>query len=411
MRTFDNRQVKEDLLRIHAEDAAFVLSQRALAVEAPNYRLIDIYDLEQRLIGHLDALVFAKNAGLAIAHANAASGKKDHVAVLLHVALRLNRRDIINDISFPEEELPEFCRRLAEAVGWCEQTDLALVMSDWMEGTPPFRAIALEICAHHGVDPKHHLSARIADPDPMVRSFAYEAAGRLGRVDCLGLVQEADDDAAVLAAVRLGDMRGAQRLQDAENFPAEPEMARSFAETFPIALPREEATEAIRQLLDRRATRRWGIVAIGALGWVSGFSGLLAVMAEPVHARIAVSAFEQITGLYVAHEELELDEFPEEPDGPDLGLIEHFADTNTPWPDVDKFEAWIAANHESYSAETRLLLGLNDWTFEGAPEPWVKYQSRYRWIATTQALRRPDAPLPNHKGRVIIDGQNFTRKW
>ncbi len=53
----DLRRVNIEVLRIHVEDAGFLLVQRDLALEAPNYRLIDIYDLEQRLFGHLDAIV------------------------------------------------------------------------------------------------------------------------------------------------------------------------------------------------------------------------------------------------------------------------------------------------------------------------------------------------------------------
>jgi hypothetical protein len=51
--------IREDLLRVHTEDAAMLLELRRLAVEAPNYRMVDIYDLDQRIAGHLDYLRLA----------------------------------------------------------------------------------------------------------------------------------------------------------------------------------------------------------------------------------------------------------------------------------------------------------------------------------------------------------------
>ncbi|MEM7056545.1 MAG: hypothetical protein AAF557_03080 [Pseudomonadota bacterium] len=380
-------------------------------MEAPNYRLIDIYDLEQRLVGHLDALVLAGEAGLTIAQAEAAEGGQNAAAVFVHVALRQRRKELLNVMEFPEDDRRSFCCRLAEAAAWCAQEDLAEVMSQWMGSSTPFQAVALEICRIHRVDPRQHLDARIGDFDPDVQACAIRLAGELGRLDCLAALREVGGDDADLAAVRLGDKKAPERLHDASGFPRDSEMARSFAETFPQALRRDEAIEAIRGLLAIPGTRRWGTIAIGALGWADGLPSLLNAMAEPLYARPAVSAFEQITGLYVAHEDLEMDEFPEDPEGPDLGSVEEFIDTNTPWPDLMKFETWIAGNQQRFTNDERLLLGVNAWTFGGVPEPWVKYQARYRWIATTQALRQPDAPLPNHRSPVHIDGRHFTRRW
>ncbi|CAN0600647.1 unnamed protein product, partial [Ectocarpus sp. 12 AP-2014] len=239
-------------------------------------------------------------------------------------------------------------RRLAEAARWCSQDDLAQIMSEWITGSSAQRLTALEICGVHRVDPRHHLPERISDFDAIVQSCAIRLAGLLGRADCLDVLRDIGGDAADLAAVRLGHEKTAMRLHDASSFPSDPEMARCFAETLPIALSRGEATDAIQALLAKPQTRRWGTVAIGALGWSAGLKSLLTLMAEPLHARVAVSAFEQITGLYVAHEDLELDDFPEDPEGADLGIIESFVDGNTPWPDTEKFEPWVTENQSRY---------------------------------------------------------------
>ena len=408
--------VNSDILRVHAEDAAFVLSQRALACEAPNYRLVDLYDLEQRLVGHFDALVLARDAGseavLSIAETN---GDCDSIAVLLHVALRLGREDLIDripELAAQDAERCEFRRRLAEAVAWCSTDVLSKVMTRWVTSADPsFRWIALEICGIRRFDPHHHFTRSLNDPDVLVRERAARLAGELGRTDLLGSVRAIGGDEADIAAVLLGDYTRAFRLGNAATFPRDARRARWFSELFPLALPEEEARSAIRVLLSTSETRRWGVVAIGGLGWSGALQSLMGLMEEPLHARAAVSAVEQITGIYFAHEELELEDFPEDPEVLQLDAFEHFSESNTPWPDPAKFRVWLDANTTKYSENERLLLGLPARTFNGPPEPWVKYQARHRWIAITQAIARPEAPLPRWASRVRLASRSFARDW
>jgi uncharacterized protein (TIGR02270 family) len=405
-----------DKLRIHAEDAAFALSHRALACEAPNYRLVDLYDLEQRLVGHLDALVLSKEVGSGVAlEVACADGDRDSAAVLLHVALRLGREDLIERVSGlgpPEDGNCAFRRRLAEAASWCSAEALSAVMRRWIGGESPFfRWIALEVCGIHRVDPRHHLEGALSDPDIFVRERAARLAGELGRTDLLDAVQSVGGDEADLAAVLLGDTNRAERLGDPASYPRNARMARSFAEVFPLALSIEEGKAAIRILISEPRNRRWGVVAIGALGWSGALPSLLKLMEEPLCARVAVSAVEQITGIYFAHAELELEDFPEDPEDARLEGVEAFVETATPWPDPEKFRQWLDANVSKYSDKERLLLGVPAWTFNGPPEPWVKYQARHRWVATTQAMRRPEASLPKWASPVHLDGSSFGRDW
>jgi uncharacterized protein (TIGR02270 family) len=409
-------RVDYEMLHIHAEDAAFVLSQRALVCEAPNYRLVDLYDLEQRLVGHLEALIVAKEAGGEVAFDLArTNADQDSVAVLLHVALRLGREDLIEQaLCFaPQEDgCCDFWRRLAEAASWCPTEVLSKVLGRWISGGHPLlRWIALEICGIHRIDPRHHFVPALHDPDRRVRQRAARLSGELGRTDAVGAVLSIGGDEADLAAVLLGVAEKARRLADIVAFPRDARMARRFAEVLPLALPDHEAKTAIRELLSNQETRRWGVVAIGTLGWSGGLASLQKLMADPLCARVAVSAVEQITGIYFAHEELELDDFPEDPKDLRLDGVEHFAETNTPWPDPAKFRAWLDGNMAKYSDKARLLLGVPAWTLNGPPEPWVKYQARNRWIAITQAMRRPEAPLPNWASRVRLEGTSFGRRW
>lgn len=414
----DLRRKNLEILRIHVEDAGFLLVQRDLALEAPNYRLIDIYDLEQRLFGHLDAIVHAKDAGAqcALEHAKE-TGNGEAVGVLMHVALRQRRQDLI-ELGFallPEHEMFErSLPHIAMALSLASPRTLAAVIRDWIESQDScLRWIALEICRTHRIDPRTHLVRCLEDDNEAVRDCAVRAAGDVGRNDCLDRVLAQGSLAAVVSGVLLGDSDRASRLGDVANFPKAAREARRFAEILPLALSVNAARDAVRALVAATETIRWGIVAMGAMGSAEALPWLQSSMSNPETARVAVSAFERITGIYFAHEKLEMDEFPDDPDDPivDACPTETMIETNTPWPDPKLVDGWMADHIELFPKGERLLFGLAAWTFDGMPEPWVKYQSRWRAIAHSLAIARPGLAVPNWRAPVHLHNGVFTRQW
>lgn len=412
------RRIKTDILQIHAEDAGFVLSQREYALEAPNYRLIDIYDLEQRLHGHLDALVCAGIEGARMSRSAAKAGRDgEGVAVLLHVALRQQRRE---DITFACEQLqnkadPKAALKLmGAAASWCAADVLSVVMSDWMASdNPTLRWIAFDVCGRHRVDPKTHLKTGLADSNSGVCARAMQLAGEVGRIDVADIIREQNGPVADLAMTMLGDKARAERLAAPNTFPNDPPTARRFAEVFPLAMNEKAAHDSIRALIASPRTRRWGIVALGAAGMAQSLPWLVKMMDDPLYARVAVSAFEQITGMYFAHEALELAIFPEDTDNPaiDDDACESLIEGNTPWPDPPKVRGWVDDNASRFPMGDRLLYGVAAWTFSGAPEPTMRYQARHRNIALSQAMASPQAPCPNWQSQVHLDGRQFARAW
>ncbi|WP_096787827.1 hypothetical protein [Rhodobacter sp. CZR27] len=400
-----------DILRIHAEDAAFLLTQRDLALETPNHRLIDIYDLEQRLQGHLDALVLAHEAGCETAGTLAQDDPSGPAAaVLLHVALRQQRPAGVEAALAAATDW----RPMGHAAAWCGADLLGTVMPRWIASREPvLRWIAFDICGRHRVDPRRHLQPGLEDRDPQVRARAIRLAGEVGRADCRDFVAAEAGTEADIAAVLLGDGARAARLAEAATFPTAPGPARRAAELFPLALQPPAAQEATRALLGRPATRRWGIVALGALGSAQVLRWLADAMEDPLDARVAVSAFETITGVHVAHDGLERAIFPYDPENAaiDGDPGETLIEAATPWPDVERVRDWLSAHAARLPTGERLLFGLAAWTFTGPPEPWLRFQSRHRAVALTQAMRRPQAPLPNWRSPVRLAGGSFTRTW
>ena len=411
------RRPNLDLLRIHAEDAGFVMTQRALALEAPNYRLIDIYDLEQRLHGHLDALVLAGGAGEDVLLALADEDESAETAgTLLHVALRTGSRPLV-EMAFAgldaAADKDDYLVHLGRGAGWCAPAALSKVIRTWVASNEPvLRHVALDVCGQHRVDARDHLDRCLGDPDDHVRQRAAKLAGETGRVEVLSRVLDLGGvEAAIAGALLGGDC--ADRLIDVVRTAARPRDARRAAELFPIMLDPAAAKNAIRDLLNDGLARRWGLVAIGALGRSDALGWLVEAMAEPGDARAAVSAFEQVTGLYLAHADLELEEFPDDPGNPviDDDPVEGLIDANTPWPDPVKVAEWLGQNRSKYPADERLLLGVAAWTFTGEPEPWVKYQSRYRAVALSQAMAAPGNRCPNWHSPVTLTSGAFGRRW
>lgn len=412
------RIINTDILQIHVEDAGFVLSQRENALEAPNYRLIDIYDLEQRLHGHLDALVCAGEEGARISRVAAEADRDgEGSAVLLHVALRQRRRE---DIEFAVEQVKKArdpvaaLNLMGAAAAWCSADVLSEFMNDWMAShNATFRWIALDVCGRHRVDPKKHLTSGLADSDTNVCARAMQLAGEVGRIDVVDIVRGHDDPVASLAMIMLGDLARAEALTLPNTFPSDPSTARRFAEVFPLAMNEKTAQDVIRALIASPQSRRWGIVALGAAGMAQSLPWLIKTMDDPLYARAAVSAFEQITGIYLAHEALELEVFPEDPDNPAIGddTCEFLIESNTPWPDPSKVEVWLDENAKRFPTGERLLYGVAAWTFSGPPEPAMRYQARHRNIALSQAIASPQAACPNWRSPVRLDGRQFLRAW
>lgn len=404
-----------EILRIHAEDAGFVATQRLRALECPNYRLIDIYDLEQRLYGHLDALFLAGQDGQDMAWEIAEDDPSPlAVFTLMNLSLRSGSSDDLDAI-LDLAETPEHRVMLGAAAAWCDAEVLRHVMGDWIASAQPLlRWIALDVCGQHRVDPRDHLTNRLADPDDTVRLRAVRAAGEVGRADTLDQITALESGHETLRArCLLGDDKAAKLLLRGLRSAQTAQAAREMAELAPIAMKEADAQSEISALLKAPDQQRWAITAMGALGSAKVLPWLVEKMEDPLLARVAASAFMQITGVYIAYDDLELEEFPEDPDDPAVfdDPLESMIEANTPWPDPALVSAWMDENGAAFAADTRYLFGVADWSISDPPEPWIKYQSRYRAVALTQAVRSPTAPLPNWQSAVFLTGGKFQRKW
>lgn len=411
------------ILRLHAENAAFVAAQLRLGQDGPNFRLVEIFDLELRLAGHLDALVIGRDAGLELALENLAiAAEYGEIFTAFHLFLHARPDLRLTDLAPPGVLVWDQVAALGAAAAWCAPTLMAARMRDWITGLDPMAAwIALDVCGRRRIDPKGHLGPLLAHRDPRVAARAMRLAAELGRADLVpDLVRLADGGdpdlrfRAAWAAALLGDRRTAPVILAAHVTPATPaQQARMTAELLPLVMDDRAARAAISRLMSDRLTERWGIVATGALGAADTLDWLLRQMAEPVLSRIAGAAFCRITGARLSAESLELAEFPDDPDDPVVAACpqESFIEAKLYWPDPEKLARWLAPNRARFVAQTRYLLGVAAWTIQPPIETVATYQLDQRATALEIATRAPDAPLPNWHGAVVPQPRGFTRKW
>ncbi|MEO0917566.1 MAG: hypothetical protein AAFY31_11390, partial [Pseudomonadota bacterium] len=219
---------------------------------------------------------------------------------------------------------------------------------------------------------------------------------------------------AAFAATLLGDRNVAPRAMLAAVM-REPigSHARRAAELAPLGLETEAAQHSIHDLLSTDKTARWGVVAIGALGLPETLRWLVTQMSVDALARVAADAFGTITGADLKDPDLELAEFPEDPENPitEADVSEDFYETNLPWPNVDAVASWLDENEGRFSQGERHISGATCWSYNDAQLPELKYQARFRALAYELAMRRPGTKLPNWHAQVRLESGAFVRDW
>ena len=412
--------VRDDVVRIHAQEASFVHSTLLWARDSPNYRPLDIYDLESRLKAHLRALVIAGQAGMdmALDELNEEPGSGEMFTAVV-LALRTGRGKVLDDLLDQVGEDEDFRLAVSAAASSCPPDILSDFMSEWLVGPlPELSWIALDICGAHRVNPGERLNRLVEHHDLSVRLRACQLAGELGRVDLLPNLQEdlgTDHGfSSAWAATLLGNNTNAPELLADGLVPGISAYdARRAAELVPLALDPQATQSHVKRLLRDPLTQRWAMVMLGALGAPETLEWLVGQMDDPLLARSAGAAFAQITGVDIAHDDLELDEFPDDPEDPSLGedLVEETIEGNSPWPDRQRVEDWLKVQGGRFAPSTRHLLGVAAWTLADPPDQMVKFQGQFRAVAFEHAMRNPARALPNWRGPVRQNGNSFERDW
>jgi uncharacterized protein (TIGR02270 family) len=414
--------IRNDLVRVHAENAAHLARQRMLLTEAPHARLADIHETDQRLGGNFRYLKLV-GAGAVDMAAEAFATTPEIGEAVVYAALSMHAKQIdFAEVVLGQMESEEAAiSALAEAFRHVEREAQRSTFYAWIgHENPALVSAALAAATLLRLNLKDLLAPLTTDARPLVQASALEHAGVMGLVQfaptALSALGHADAGlafAAAVASIRLGHPRAAQRLVESITPDLAPAKCRLAVEVGFPALAEEGAHQKVRALLGDEATQRWGLLALGMIGSVRTLPYLLRQMEQLETMRMAGWAFAMITGVNIAEDDLELDEFPQCEDDPLLeGAAEElFFEDGLPFPDVRRVTDWLKANGSKLTAEHALLFGLPQWTWQEMESPDLEFQARYRALAQVICVRQADRRLPNWQAPVRLTGGKLARDW
>jgi uncharacterized protein (TIGR02270 family) len=352
----------------HAEETAFLWSQRTHLATAPHVAVRHLARWDDRLAAHIDGLRVAGEAGWKICQAQLATEAPGEMFAAMIMALEAKKTERIDKLFALTKSVPDMRPGLLSAFGWISAQFLQGTVKELLASPSPFRRlIAISCCAMHRVDPGQAIDDSIKDKDPLLRTRALRAAGELGRRDLQAIcAQHLEDEdiacrfwAAWSAAV-LGERKKSLEVLKAISLAPGAFRERALCLLLKIA-PLSESHELLKAVARVPANIRTLIQGAGIVGDPFYAPWLIKQMENPELTRLAGESFSFITGLDLAY--LDLDRTPPENvesgpnDDPNDNNVAMDADENLPWPDPKKIQGWWTANEQRFQQGTRYFMG------------------------------------------------------
>lgn len=262
------------LVRQHAEDAAFLFSQRSAAFRGQSWDEVQLGRCDQRISANLDGLVAAGKTGLEIAaeYVETVGGAGEVFALAMTAFAQTSAVElaIAGGLATAAGR-----RGLSGALARADAAIIGPMVRPWLSSDEPgLRHLGLVALSHHRRDPGAALAGFLADPAPEVRSRAARLAFELGRGDLAGHLAEVAQAAPAdlwpaLALARFG--KAAARLYDhAAAGLAGADLALDVALIAAPDLARERLGDMMRQSASRAlALSRAGVTGdLSVAGWL-----------------------------------------------------------------------------------------------------------------------------------------------
>lgn len=387
----------------HAEEAAFHWLLRDAAVCDPHYSLDDLAKLDNRLDAHIDGLRIAGEAGWEICKEALRFEEPGEIFTAAFLAVESGDVARVKTVFEAGSALPELSRGLISALGWLPYPQAeSHIQPLLVNESPDLRRIAIAACAIHRQDPGHALSDALSSDDALLQARALRAAGQLGRIDLLPMIQlhlTTDNDlcryAAAWSTTLLGDHRAISTLQNFahSSLPYQEEAAKIALRRMDLATA-HDWQQALAQSLQ---TMRLAIIGAGVIGDPVSIPWLIEQMAIPELARVAGEAFTMITGIDIAYEDLEgewPDDFEAGPtEDPEDENVDMDPDEDLPWPQPQLIDQWWRTHRGELQDGTRHLLG-KPMSLEWLQDVLRNGMQRQRAAAALElAMRQPGQPL------------------
>ena len=351
----------------HVESAAALWRQRSQLASSGHLRLHQLLRFDQRLAAQLDGVATAEKEGWTACEAAIGEGDPGALFALAVRSLE-SQSDRLEQLLTVGKSGIQTERALISAFGWLERDRLVGVVMPLLKSEMPFRRlIGIAACAEHRVNPGLVAAINARDPTPALRARQFRTAGEIGLLEVAPTLamMTVDEDAdcamwAAWSAVLLGDRDtalGALTTQALETPSHESRPLRLILQARAVG----EGRRVLDQLASNPQRERLLVKAVGLLGDSSYVEWLIERMANIQLSRVAGEAFSSITGADLALIDLERkppEEFESGPnDNPDDPNVDMDPDDGLPWPDVERVEAWWAANSNRFQPGTRYFMG------------------------------------------------------
>ena len=342
---------------------------RPALIAAAHAKLQRLLRADQRLRAHLHGLRFAGEHGSALCDALLERPSPGAVFILTVSALEDKDESRLDRLMALARAVPETLDGLLAALEWVESTRLRGTVASLLRDRDGFRRmVGVEACAVHRVDPAIVSRRYFQDADPAVRTRAFPTAGELGLSDlvssCVAASRRDEDPDvqfwAAWSALLLGDRTVAVADLARRGLSPGPHRTRSFRLALQ-ATNNGTAHGILRQLASDPQQARWLIRGSGIAGDSAYVPWLIKRMSDLSTARLASEAFAIMTGVDLGAKALDRpspENFESGPnDDPEDPNADMDPDDGLSWPDVDKIEAWWAANGGRFQTGRRYFMG------------------------------------------------------
>ncbi|PBC03487.1 HEAT repeat domain-containing protein [Mesorhizobium sp. WSM3860] len=190
------RPIVGDVVRQHAEQAAFFWAQRDTLMLADPPDLAVVAGVDNRLETNLDGLRIAGPAAWPLIVATYEDfPEKGELFLYAWMAIEQNdSRRLAETLELGRQSEDNACG-LIGALAWHKPQTIAAEVRDWIGAQDAFkRFLGVSACLRHGVDPRQMLSRLVRDPDARVRAASLRLAGKLRRTDLVNELRTALQD-------------------------------------------------------------------------------------------------------------------------------------------------------------------------------------------------------------------------
>ncbi|KRB32507.1 MULTISPECIES: HEAT repeat domain-containing protein [Mesorhizobium] len=191
------RRIVPDIVRQHAEQAAFFWAQRDTLMESDPPDVDVVASVDRRLEANLDGLRIAGPAAWPYILA-AYDDFPEKGELFLYGWMGIEQTDgrrVAEAVEFGRQGGDD-ARGLIGALAWHEPTTIAPLVRDWIGAPDAFkRFLGVSACLGHNVDPRQMLVRLVRDPDARVRATSLHLAGKLKRADLVEELRAALNDA------------------------------------------------------------------------------------------------------------------------------------------------------------------------------------------------------------------------